>query len=217
MSSKTHPTRHECLDAFLALIAETGWPAASVAAVAARLGVSPAVVLETAGDRFEMLAAVGRRADAAALKAADDAGGSMGVRDRLFELLMARFDALARHRPAIRALMRAARRDPALAAFFATRLPRSLALLAETAGVGTMGVAGMARVAALGGLYLKVVRTWLDDDSEDMGTTMAALEKALARAEQWADRCRPLRRSAPAAPDAPSAADPGPVGTPIGI
>lgn len=216
MSSKTHPSRDACLDAFLALIAEAGWPAASVAAVAGRLGVSPALVLEAVGDRFEMLAAVGRRADAAALKAADDAGGSMGVRDRLFELLMARFDALAAHRPAIRALMRAARRDPVLAAFFAARLPRSLAVLAETAGVDVLGIAGMARVAALGGLYLKVARTWLDDDSEDMGTTMAALEKALARAEDWA--CRwPLRRRQPVAATEPAAADHGPVGTPIGI
>jgi hypothetical protein len=32
-------------------------------------------------------------------------------------------------------------------------------------------------------LYLYTVRTWIEDDSEDMAKTMAALDKNLERAE----------------------------------
>ncbi len=173
------------IDGMMAVIARDGWRATTLDAIAQEAKISATDIALQTGGRFDILSAFGKRADRIALKEADEEGGSQAVRDRLFALLMARLDALAPHKAAVRQLARASRSDPGLAAFFVTQLPRSLRLIAEVAGVDTSGLIGAARVKALCALYLGVARRWLDDDSEDQGKTMAALDKALARANRW--------------------------------
>ncbi len=195
------PSADKLIDAMMAVIAQAGWSSATLAAIAAEANCSVADAASH-GSRFDLLTAFGTRADLAALKEADADGGSQAPRDRLFDLLMARFDALTPHKPAIHQLATASRRDPGLAAFFVCRLPRSMELMLSAAGVGTSGLLGAARVKALAGLYLAVVRTWLGDDSDDMAKTMAALDKALARAHRWEGQvgrwCRPLQSNSAA-------------------
>ena len=186
--SKAAPDRDAMLDAALGLIARDGWPAFSLAALADHLGIGKTAILKDVGDRFDVLVAVGRRATAAAMTDAAAAGGSESIRDRLFEILMARFDNLQDHRAAIQTLEAASRRDPALAALFAARLPREMATVAMAAGVPTRGMTGALRIAGLTGLYLRVARVWLKDDSLDMSKTMAELDKRLAQIEPWAAR-----------------------------
>jgi ubiquinone biosynthesis protein COQ9 len=185
--------------AFLACIADEGWAAATLPKVAERLGVGVSDVARAGGDRWALLAHFGQMVDVAALREADALGGSQAVRDRLFTLFMARFDALAPHKAAIQALANAVPRDPGLALFFATKLPRAIALMADAAGIDTSGIVGGAKVKVLSGLYLQVVRAWFKDDSEDMAKTMKALDEALAKAEDWAQRLerRSWRKPAP--------------------
>jgi ubiquinone biosynthesis protein COQ9 len=196
------PTQDKLIDALLAVITREGWPAATLAAIAREASCSVADVASF-GNRFDLLAAFGKRTDVAALKGAEEDGGSQAPRDRLFDILMARFDALAAYKPAVRVLAKASRRDPGLAAFFACRLLRSMAVLASAAGVKTSGLMGAARVKALAGLYLSVVREWFGDDSQDMAKTMAALDKALARAHRWETQmCKVCRPSPPKSSEA---------------
>jgi ubiquinone biosynthesis protein COQ9 len=182
------------IDAMMDVVARDGWLAATLAAVAAEAGQPIADVAALFGNRFNILAAFGRRADLAALKEAEDEGGSQAVRDRLFAILMARFDALAPFKSAVQRLAKASRTDPGLAAFFLRQLPCSLALVAEAAGVSSTGWLGLARVKALTVLYIGVTRTWLADDSPDLSKTMAALDQALARADRWESQVARLCR-----------------------
>jgi ubiquinone biosynthesis protein COQ9 len=186
------------INALMTLIGRDGWPAATLDAVARESEVSLSEIATHFANRFDILAAFGKRADIAALKDADEGGGSQAVRDRLFDLIMARFDAMAAHKTAIDTLMRNARRDPGLAAFFLVQITKSMGLLASCAGVDTAGIVGSARVKALSGLYMNVVPTWLRDDSEDLSKTMAALDKALARADRWEQQvsrfCKPRKK-----------------------
>jgi ubiquinone biosynthesis protein COQ9 len=186
------------INAQMTLIGRDGWPAATLDAVARESGVSHSDIASHFANRFDILAAFGKRADIAALKEADEEGGSQAARDRLFDIIMARFDAMTAQKAAIDALMRAARRDPGLAAFFLMNVTKSMGLLASCAGVDTAGMLGSARVKALSGLYMSVVPTWLRDDSEDLSKTMAALDKALARADRWEQQvgrfCKPREK-----------------------
>ena len=106
-------------------------------------------------------------------------------RDRLFDLLMRRFDvcALKPHRGAIGALWRELPRDPLAAAPLAPALARSMAWMLEAAGAPPRLPFGPVRVKLLAGIHLSTMRVWLQDDSEDLGPTMARLDKALKR---WA-------------------------------
>jgi hypothetical protein len=63
---------------------------------------------------------------------------------------------------------------------------RSLAWMLEAAGIGTGGWAGACRVKGLAVLYAATFGAWLRDETEDMGKTMAALDKNLGRAERFA-------------------------------
>ena len=49
---------------------------------------------------------------------------------------------------------------------------------------------GLMRVQGLAGVWLAASRSWADDNSLDLGPTMAALDKALDRAEQIARTLR---------------------------
>ncbi len=115
-------------------------------------------------------------------------------RDRLFAVMMARFDALTPHKDAVRRIVQDLARDPAGAVCAACRLRRSLALMLEAAAIPSGGLFGAVRLKGLGLIHLSVLRLWLGDDSDDAAKTMAALDRALGRAEAAIGWCRGVRR-----------------------
>lgn len=178
-------THDQILDGWLTAIARDGWVATRIDGVAELCGATTAEVAAAYPDRWTALRGYQARLDTAALA---DAGTDRdaSVRDRLFAILMARFDAGENHKAAVRILADAARRDPGLAAFMMVTLPVSVARLADATGVETGGWLGPLRVKALTLLVLYVSRTWLDDTDPDLAATMKALDTALERAERWA-------------------------------
>ena len=108
------------------------------------------------------------------------------VRDRLFDMLMRRFDALKPHRPTLNSIRRAGLRDPVTALVLGPALMRSMAGMLEAAGVSSRGVPGAVRQNALAAIYAAVSRVFEKDDSGDLSKTMAALDSRLKTAEKWA-------------------------------
>lgn len=111
-----------------------------------------------------------------------NAGGFDGEsppRDRLFEILMARFDIMQSHRQGLLAIAEACRQSPALGLavlrqqWMAMRTMLRIAELEPDA----------AHTAGLLALYHHVLRGWMRDSSADMAKTMATLDRALTRAE----------------------------------
>lgn len=184
------------------LAGEEGWRNINVAKAARAGGLS---VAEARG-RFPSLAAVllrfGRLADQAALLGAPDEGP---VRDRLFDLLMRRFDVLQTHRAGVRALIRYLPTDPPVAMLLACANRRSMRWMLQGAGVSARGLRGALQVRGLLAVWLWAVRAWERDESEDLSGTMAAVDSALRRADQlasWLHRPDP----APSPPVASSGA-----------
>ncbi len=175
-------------DAMMALIAETSWEKATLNLVAERAGIPLSDLISHVHNRFDLLDHFGDRTNLRAIRIAEEEGGSEAVRDKLFALIMARFDVLAPHKAAIQSLASTARRDPGLALYFAHKVRTSMSLFLEVAGVNTATAQGRLKANGLAMLYGRVARTWFKDDSEDMSKTMAALDKALADAERWGKR-----------------------------
>ncbi len=115
----------------------------------------------------------------------DDSGSP---RDRLFDLIMERFDILNEDREGLVAVLDGLKTDPKQLVLSLPHLGRSMSWILEAAGVSTFGWQGGLRIIGLTGLYLKTLRHWMDDESEDMSVTMAALDKNLERAERLAKR-----------------------------
>jgi AcrR family transcriptional regulator len=185
------------------VIAEHGWPGLTMGRLAAESGLSLAVLRERFPSRLDPLVLHGRRVDAAVL-AGTVPGQGGAARDRLFDVLMRRFDAMQPHRAGILRFLRDMRRDPSLAALLGPQLSLSMRWMLDAAEIG--GEACRRRAMALGlvAVWLAAVRAWAEDDSEDLGPTMAALDRVLDRAEQVARTLRLLPAAAPEpAPPAP--------------
>lgn len=122
-------------------------------------------------------------ADAAALEGFSAAGS---VRDALFDLLMRRFDAMMFVRPGLAELMRGLPGDPAASLMLLDATARSAGWLLAAVGVPTGGLRGALRVQGLCAVWLYACRAFIHDNSADLAATMAALDRALERAERAA-------------------------------
>lgn len=177
----SHKHHDRIVDAAMALAAERGWRGLSLAEVAARAEVSLADLVDAFPSRSSILDAYGRRIDERMLAGGHETEGP--VRDRLFDVLMRRFEAMAPDRRALAAILRDGGIDPLAALCGLRRFGRSMALTLEAAGLSSEGLAGLARIEALSIVALYAFRVFLDDDSADLSRTMAALDSALRRAE----------------------------------
>ena len=108
------------------------------------------------------------------------------IRDKLFDLLMRRFDALQAHRAGVVALLRALPSEPPTALLLACATRRSMRWMLETAGASTAGLRGTLRVRGLVAVWVWTLRAWERDESADLSGTMAALDAALRRADRVA-------------------------------
>jgi AcrR family transcriptional regulator len=184
------------------LAGEEGWRNVNVAKAARAAGLSVAEARGRFPSRATILLRFGRLADQAALLDAPDEGP---VRDRLFDLLMRRFDVLQTHRAGVKALLRALPTDPPTALLLACATRRSMRWMLQGAGVTATGTRGTLQVKGLLAVWLWAVRAWERDESDDLSGTMAAVDTALQRAEQVASWLHGQRRVAPP----PSAPAPG--------
>ncbi len=182
-------TETKLVAALWQVVAEHGWNGASMARLAAASGIPAAEVRRLVPTRLHLLRLHGRVVDRAVLAGTVPGQGGT-ARDRVFDVLMRRIDAMQPYRPGILRLLRDLPRDPLLAAVLWLELPHSMAWMLEAAELPTGGPLGFLRAKGLVGLWLATIRAWVKDDSEDLGPTMAALDRVLDRADQIARSLR---------------------------
>lgn len=110
------------------------------------------------------------------------------VRDRLFELIMRRFEAMEPHRAAALSMEQGVDRDPTLLAAAHQRHVRCARWVLALAGLEADGMTGQARAQGLGVIIGQARAAWRGDDSGDFAKTMASLDKNLRRAEEMFGR-----------------------------
>jgi AcrR family transcriptional regulator len=173
------------IEALWSTVAALGWRGVTATRLAAATGIPAAELVARFPSRLDLLRLHGEVVDAeVAANTVPNQGGS--PRDRLFDVLMRRVDALQNHRQGLLRLMREARADPVLALALAPVLRGGMARMLEAAELDSGGAAGTARALGLVGVWLATLRAWQGDDTVDLGPTMAALDRALDRAEQAA-------------------------------
>lgn len=167
--------------AALKLAAVTPWREITMADIAAVAKLDETELANTFSSKVALLNGFNAHVDKQALKAG---GGGETIRENLFDLIMARFDHLAPHKAAIENILKATvPGDPVAGLYGLCALRKSMAATLAAAGETSSGLERKIKVKALSLLYLRIFAIWLKDDSADMAKTMAALDKALARAE----------------------------------
>jgi AcrR family transcriptional regulator len=178
--------RHKAVDALMALLAEHRFEQIGLAEVAGRAGLKLSELRAEFGSTFAILAAHMKTIDRAVLDGGDADMSEEPARERLFDVLMRRLEVLAPDKPAVRSLLRSARRNPGLALALNAFAVRSQTWMLEAAGIGASGPRGRLRAQGAALMFARVVAVWLDDEEPGLDRTMAALDRALNSAARWA-------------------------------
>jgi AcrR family transcriptional regulator len=173
------------IDAAMALAAAQGWRNVSLAAVANAAGLPILQVYRVFPSKTAIVCGLFRHVDEAILSTPPEPEADERPRDRVFDLLMRRFDALQPYRLALRALRRDLLTDPVTAVAAGTALLRSMRLVLEAADVARHGIGAIIATKLTAAAYLAAAHTWYRDESPDLAPTMAALDRRLRSIEPW--------------------------------
>lgn len=173
------------------VVAEHGWNGTTMSRIAAASGSSLATLRGMASAPEGLIVRFNRMVDQTVLEGTVPTEGE-SPRDRLFDVLMRRLDALQPHRAGVLRFMKELPFHPMLTLLLGAGMNRSMGWMLESAGLSASGPAGLARIQGLTAVWVYTLRAWMVDESVDLATTMAALDKALDRADQVA---RSLDRS----------------------
>ncbi len=179
--------RDKAIDALMALLAEHSFEEIGLAEVAGRAGIKLSALRTEFGSTLAILGAHIKDIDKAVLDGSDPDMAEEPPRERLFDVLMRRIEAMTPYKEAVRSMMRSARRNAGLALAMNAMAVRSQAWMLEAAGIGASGPRGALRAQGGALMFARVVKAWLDaeDDEEAMDRAMAALNRGLASAERW--------------------------------
>jgi AcrR family transcriptional regulator len=189
--------RDNIIAAFLALLAERPFEEIGFGDIARRAGVTLAVARGEFGSTLGILAAHTKALDRKVLAGDENDMAEEPPRERLFDVLMRRIEAMAPHREAMRSLMRSASRNPGLAFALNGLALRSQRWMLTAADIDAAGPRGLIRAQGLTMLFASVLRTWVDDEDEGLAKTMAALDRALGRGQRWSGMLDDLCRFSP--------------------
>ncbi|WP_298357636.1 TetR/AcrR family transcriptional regulator [Rhodoblastus sp.] len=184
--------REKIVDALMGLAAEKPWEEISLADLADRAGVTLAQFRDLFPSKGAALGGFSRRIDRQVLEGGASAGES--PKDRLFDVLMRRFDAMAPYKAALKNIDDWAMREPLALAELNKLAVNSLRFMLEAAGLNSEGPMGALKLQGLVLAWAHVFHVWLADDSADNSKTMAALDHELARGETWVERADEARR-----------------------
>ena len=156
--------RDKATDALMALLAEHSFERIGLAEVAGRAGLKLSALRAEFGSTLAILAAHMKDIDRTVLSGGSADMAEEPARERLFDVLMRRLEALAPYKAAVRSLMRSARCNAGLALALNTMAVRSHKWMLEAAGISAAGPRGCLRAQGAALMFARVLGVWFDDD-----------------------------------------------------
>ena len=173
--------RTRIIEALMALAAERPWDEITITDVAVRAELTLADFRDAFPSKGAVLAGFSRMIDRKVLEETTGDLAAESPRDRLFDVLMRRLDAMQPYREGLRAVVQWARRDPAGALALNGVALNSMRFMMEAAGLDAEGPLGNVKLQGLVLAWTRVLDVWFDDHDASLDRTMAALDAQLAR------------------------------------
>jgi AcrR family transcriptional regulator len=185
--SETKPAdaRGKIVDALMKLAGERRFEDIAIRDICRQAGVTLADFRDCFPSKGAALAGLSRRIDRAVL--AEDSGdlADESPRERLFDILMRRLEAMAPYREGLREVSAWLRREPAAALAMNQVVVNSMRFMLEAADIELEdGAAGAIKLQGLALAWARIVGVWLDDDDPGLSKTMAELDRELTRGER---------------------------------
>jgi AcrR family transcriptional regulator len=187
--AKTSPpadARGKIIDALMELAAERRFEDISVRDICKSAGVSLADFRDAFPSKGAVLAGFSRRIDRTVLAQNGEELADESPRERLFDILMRRLEAMAPYRDGVREAAAWLRREPAAALAMNRVVMSSMRFMLEAAGIEAEGAAGVIKLQGLALAWARMIQVWLDDDEPALSKTMAELDRVLTRGERAA-------------------------------
>ena len=167
------------LDTAFTLIEKKGWLGLDLIDIARAAGVTLGDVYTIFSDKGSILVVFHRKIDRCVLEyGVLEKEEFEQVRDRIFEVLMRRFEVLRPYRGALVVLVEDWGEDCVSLLKSVPQFMTSMEWMLRLALVSRNFLP-----VVIGGIFLRVLRIWIKDDSRDMSSTMVALDKDLRKVE----------------------------------
>ena len=188
--------RQAIVDALMDLAAKRAWREIEINDVAQAAHVSLAEFRDLFPSKGAVLGALSRRIDRQVLEGTTEDLAGEPARERVFDVMMRRFDALEPYKEALRRIFRDLQYDPlSLAALNQVSL-NSMRFMLAAAGISTEGALGGLKLQGAVLVYSNTMRAWFEDDDPTLARTMARLDRELRRSERILEGAEDLRRLA---------------------
>ncbi|MFE1597795.1 TetR/AcrR family transcriptional regulator [Methylobacterium sp. ID0610] len=186
--------REAVVEALMRLAAEQPWSDIEITDIAREAGVSLSEFRDLFPSKGAVLGGFSRMIDKAVLAGTTDDLAEEPSRERLFDVLMRRLDAMTPYKTALRRIVFALRTDPlSLAALNGVALNSQRFMLAA-AGIDTEGPLGRLKLQGVVIAFARTMETWFEDDDPALARTMARLDREIRNGERLMERAEDLRR-----------------------
>jgi AcrR family transcriptional regulator len=184
----THETRDCIVNAAIELAADKPWAEVSLAAIAERAGVDLAEIARQVPGKQGILQAFARAMDSQLLASLKDNPVEGEAHDRLFDVMLRRFELLAPYKAAIASIARAPIDGPGEWLNFLASSLVTQGWILEAADIRLSGIKGDAARLGLVRIQAEMLGVWLKDDDPGLARTMAALDRKLRDSEALMNR-----------------------------
>jgi AcrR family transcriptional regulator len=184
------------------IVGERGWNGFSFVELSRRSDLSLTDVYAKFPNRGALLEALGARLDSAMLDLDLDELNEMSPRERVFELIMRRLDAMAPFKAGLAEVGRCGR-GCELVRPAARNVGRAVTRLLDAAEAPMPSAVAAGARPVLTLIYSRVFNVWLKDDTPDLARTLSELDRRLQQAESLG---RFLSRAAPGRSESRAAA-----------
>jgi AcrR family transcriptional regulator len=195
-AKKTTDPRTAIVEALLELAGERSWEDINISDIAQRANVTLSTFRDYFPSKGAVLAGFARKIDKEVLDGTTQDLVGEPAKERLFDVLMRRLDALAPYKLGVEGIVEWARRDPMAAAALDRLEVNSMRFMLEAAGIDSEGPVGVLKLQGLVFAWLRVLRVWFRDDDPALAATMAELDRALTRGGKFVARAEDLNRLA---------------------
>ncbi len=187
-NNKLGDINQKIIDSALYLAVDQGWEYTTLRDIADHAQISAVDLYDVIDDKGDILAILGRIIDRKLMDGLDISNDSLSSpRERLFDIMMDRYEVLNDYRDGVCAILESFKCDPKQMVISLPHLCKSMSWMLEISGIETSGIKGAIKVAGMTGVYIKVLRIWHKDESADLSKTMSYLDKTLERAERAAN------------------------------
>ena len=175
------------------LIEEKGWNDFSLEKLAKEKSIKMEDLNFFFKDETKLIESFSEMIDEQVIKEVDlNEFNQNSVKDNIFELIMIRFEMLSPYKKSLDILLKQLKYEPKTLKKLTKKIFNSLDLFLEISNAKNNYVFDFLKLNIMFIIYGYTFKIWLEDDSEDMGKTMAEVDKWLSEAEGYANKISPF-------------------------